>query len=105
MLVYACSDNVQQTGTETLPGAEITAAPHFGDAPLTVEFSGEGSYLPGSSELTYTWNFDDFDDSGIASEGMTAEHTFDSPGTYVVTLTVSGSGGGTDTSSVIIIVN
>jgi len=49
--------------------------------------------------MTYSWDFDDAD--GITEEGVGEEvtHTYDDPGTYVVTLIVDDGNGGNDTET------
>ncbi len=50
---------------------------------------------PNNPILTYSWNFGD----GRTGSGKTATHSFDNPGTYVVTLTVGDSFNRTATTS------
>ena len=70
------------------PHAAFDAAPTIGLKPLTVNFTNisTGDYT--SSE----WNFGD----GITSAETSPTHIYQLPGTYTVTLTVTGAGG-TDT--------
>lgn len=55
----------------------ITADPKEGPAPLTVSF-----IFPGKSGPCYTWTFGD----GEISHDMNPIHTFQTPGSYLVTL-------------------
>jgi alpha-tubulin suppressor-like RCC1 family protein/PKD repeat protein len=67
------------------PVAQFDANPVIGYAPLTVQMENQSQ---GDIE-TYKWNFGDNSDSGLPSPA----HTYASPGTYSVSLTVSGPGG------------
>ncbi|GMU24258.1 MAG: hypothetical protein AMXMBFR13_43330 [Phycisphaerae bacterium] len=66
------------------PAADFTAAHTVGMAPLTVQFTDE-STGPGSS---WSWNFGD----GGTSKMRHPVHAYTQPGTYSVTLTVTGLG-------------
>lgn len=69
----------------TTPIAFISADPMYGPAPLIVSFDGSGSSDPAGQTLTYSWTFGD----GSTSTEETVEHTYDTNGQYVVTLTVT----------------
>jgi len=56
-----------------------------GSAPLTVPFTS--SVSSGTGPYFYHWNFDD----GTTSTMKDVNHTFENPGTYTVTLTVTDS--------------
>ncbi len=84
------------------PTADASANPTSGVAPLQVSFNGTGSSDPDQDPLTYSWDWDDGTSSG---SGATPSHTFNTPGTYVVTLTVNDGNGGTDDDTVTITVN
>jgi PKD repeat protein len=61
------------------PVAVATASPTSGDAPLTVQFDGSGSYDPlGDPLVYYDWDFGD----GEFGDGVTVTHTYDRPDTY-----------------------
>ena len=62
---------------------------------LTCPLSGSTSTDPDGTITGYSW---DFGDGGTAS-GVAPGHTYDEPGTYVVTLTVTDNEGGTDTAT------
>ncbi len=67
------------------PGAAFTGDPTSGIAPLTVDFTDEST-----GEITgWAWNFGD----GATSTVQNPSHTYADPGTYSVTLTVTGPGG------------
>ncbi|MGD0090027.1 MAG: S8 family serine peptidase [Planctomycetota bacterium] len=72
------------TTTVTASPLTILAAPSQGPAPLLVSFA------PGNigSNLTCSWSFGD---GSTQVQGPTAQHTYQAPGTYTFTLTVTDS--------------
>ena len=82
-------------GGTVAPVSSFTASPVSGDAPLTVTFTDTSTNIPDS----WNWNFGSWSaaDGGLSTQ-LNPVHTYDSPGTYVVTLTVLNAVGG-DTSS------
>lgn len=90
------------------PKAAFSAWPQAGEAPLTVTFTNltEGS-LP-----NWTWEFDDNTSSFSNNDPVlspeqkrTFSHTFDNPGTYDVTLSVSDHLGQSDKVTLTIVVS
>ncbi|WP_129667645.1 ThuA domain-containing protein [Phytoactinopolyspora endophytica] len=80
------------------PTARATATPDSGHAPLTVEFSDDGSSDPEDGALTYEW---DFDGDGTADEtGESAAYTYTENGVYDARLTVTDPDGKTGTTTV-----
>jgi PKD repeat protein len=74
------------------PTASFTATPTSGTAPLTVAFNSTGS-TPGDAPITgWSWTFGD---SGT-STSQNPSHTYATPGTYTVNLTVTDSNALTD---------
>lgn len=67
------------------PTATITANPTVGLAPLSVQFSSEGSEDPEGNTLTYLWNFG----NGTTSTQASPTHVYTQNGTYTTSLTVS----------------
>ncbi len=67
------------------PSADFSADPTSGDAPLTVGFTDA------SEGEVESWEWD-FGDGGSSTE-QNPEHTYLQPGSYSVSLTVSGPGG------------
>lgn len=74
------------TVPEIAPVASFTASPLTGTAPLTVYFTDTSSNGPTS----WAW---DFGDGIIESEEQNPIHTYNNPGTYMITLTASNSAG------------
>lgn len=69
------------------PIARMHAAVREGSAPLTVQFSGEGSYdLDAGDQLSYEWFISGEKQS---QKGLAIQHSFDQTGEYVVILRVS----------------
>lgn len=68
------------------PVPEIAADKEIGAAPLTVEFTAEGSRdYDLEDELSYQWTFPD----GSTAKGLTASYTFEEAGVYEPTVTVT----------------
>ena len=80
---------------ETPPSASFTTSPTSGQAPLAVSFNASGSSDSDGSIASYAWSFGD----GGSSSGVTANHTYNSAGTYTAQLTVTDNDGGTDATS------
>ncbi|GIL13610.1 MAG: hypothetical protein BroJett038_23300 [Chloroflexota bacterium] len=84
---------ISATQPAAAPVAAFTANPTSGDAPLTVQFTNQSS----GDITTYAWDFGD----GGSSNEVDPSHTFNAPGAYTVTLTVSGPGGSSQASALI----
>ena len=92
-LVLACSLLNQ------LPIAQIAASAIAGTSPLTIAFDGAGSIDPDGIIVSYVWNFGDGSNAVAAPQvthTFTTEETLE---TFVVTLTVTDSGGATAQAS------
>jgi PKD repeat protein len=80
--------NIKSSGLKgpfnTAPVAE-SGGPYAGNVGEPTSFNGSESFDPDGDELTYKWDFGD----GETGSGETPDHTYDAPGTYNVTLTVS----------------
>ena len=76
-------------GVNTPPVASGTATPNVGLAPLTVNFNGSGSSDPDGDTLSVGWAFGD----GSGAAGLTAQHTYSTPGTYNVAMCVDDGHG------------
>jgi PKD repeat protein len=87
------------------PVAVCSANPTTGNAPLTVSFTGSNSYDPDPGDLlTYSWDLNadgTFGDSSAANP----QYTYTQPGSYLVRLRVTDTGGASSTASLTISVN
>jgi glucose/arabinose dehydrogenase/PKD repeat protein len=80
------------------PVAEVEATPTFGDLPLEVQFSSEGTGDPDGDELLYEWSFGD----GSTSSEPNPTHSYDADGKYTAELTVGDGHGRSATAAVVI---
>ncbi|MEV8513509.1 ThuA domain-containing protein [Dactylosporangium sp. NPDC051484] len=78
------------------PIAQASAQPTSGVAPLTVQFSSQGSRDPDGQSITYAWTFGD---GGTSTEANPA-HTYTSNGNFTAQLTVTDTGGRSGTANV-----
>lgn len=86
-------DAVSQTvsSANSPPVAAVSWDVGGGPAPLTVSFDGSGSSDPDADEISFLWNFGD----GQTSTEMRPTHTYNTPGNFTVTLTVTDALGAT----------
>ena len=75
-------ETITVSSTEVI--ASFTADQLQGVAPLTVNFDASASSDPTGNSLTYTWDFGDT----TTATGIIVAKTYDTPGDYLVTLTV-----------------
>ncbi|MFA5379518.1 MAG: PKD domain-containing protein, partial [Dehalococcoidia bacterium] len=89
-LMGILKDGVIHGGPDTIaPGAGFMVSANSGQAPLAVTFT---SWTPGpGTVISYAWDFGD----GTTSTDANPSHTYNSGGTYTVSLTVTGPGGST----------
>ena len=80
------------------PSAVASANVLVGDAPLTVSFTGDAS-SDDNNIASYYWDF-----VGSSSSASNVSHTFNDPGTYDVTLTVTDQQGLVDSATLTITV-
>ena len=83
------------------PVARATATPGSGTAPLVVTFDGSSSSDPDGVIASYAWTFGD----GGSAAGQTANHTYQTAGSYSARLTVTDNQGATNTTTLSIVVN
>ncbi|MCA1590022.1 MAG: PKD domain-containing protein [Acidobacteria bacterium] len=84
----------QNQSPVAVAGANVTS----GSAPLTVNFSSQGSYDPDGTIASYAWSFG----NGATSNQVNPSYTYTTAGNYTATLTVTDNKGATATSSVTI---
>jgi PKD repeat protein len=77
------------------PVALFSFSPSSGPSPLKVSFDGSASYDPNGTITAYNWNFGD----GSTGSGQRVEHTYNSAGSYTVTLTVTDNSGKSGSTS------
>ncbi|WP_457591413.1 PKD domain-containing protein, partial [Geoglobus sp.] len=77
------------------PHADFTYSPANPAVVDTVIFDASPSYDRDGAVVSYAWDFGD----GTTASGVTASHTYSSPGTYTVNLTVTDNDGLSSTTS------
>jgi PKD repeat protein len=77
------------------PIAVFTFSPSNPVVGQAVNFNGSASTSPGSTIVSYVWDFGD----GATGSGPTVSHPFAGPFTYVVRLTITDSSGRTGTTT------
>lgn len=82
------------------PTAVINATPQQGAVPLNVSFSGQSSFDSDGSIVQYHWDYG----NGWVGDGVTSIHTYTTPGTYTVVLTITDDKGGVAHASLQILV-
>ena len=100
VLVAACGDGGGGSGgggePNQPPVASFTADPTEGAIPLVVSFDASASSDPDGRVVAFAWNFGDGTSGATAAQ---VTHTFMSPGSFLVTLTVRDDDGATATAS------
>jgi uncharacterized delta-60 repeat protein len=67
----------------------VTVSAQEGAAPLVVDFDGSASTAVIGTVVDWAWDFGD----GATGSGATTQHTYDTPGEYFASLTVTDDGG------------
>ena len=93
-------DSDPSTTTATIaevndPPVADANGPYTGQEDIAITFDGSGSYDIDDGIATYDWDFGD----GTVGNGETATHVYSTPGTYIITLTVTDNGGLKDTDT------
>jgi glucose/arabinose dehydrogenase/PKD repeat protein len=83
-------DYIGRTGNHA-PKPELAAAPVKGLAPLTVEFSSEGTADPDGDRVRYAWDFDS--DGRTDSTEPNPSYTYEEDGTFKAALEVTDARG------------
>jgi len=78
----------------------VINGPYEGTAGTPIDFSASGSLDPDGDALAYLWDFGD----GTTGTGPNPAHTYATPGTFTVTLTVSDGRGGVSTASTAVVI-
>jgi len=86
-------------GPNQLPTASISKSTNYGYTPLAVQFDGQGSIDPDGLITSYAWDFG----HGTNGTGPTPSHTYDIPGTYAISLTVTDDEAGVSETAVTVI--
>jgi PKD repeat protein len=82
------------------PAVALKVSPTSGTAPLQVTADASGSTDTDSTPIaTYKFNFGDGSAAVGPQAGTTASHTYNSPGTYTVTTTVTDTAGNASTAT------
>ncbi|MCU7843188.1 MAG: PKD domain-containing protein [Candidatus Thiodiazotropha sp. (ex Monitilora ramsayi)] len=87
--------------TNQVPVAVLNSDVTSGDAPLTVNFNGSGSFDPDGEPIHYLWSFGD----GSTSSTANPSHAYQVSGDFTATLTVVDDLGASSRSSIVIKVN
>ena len=102
LLTVTDADGFTNTATHSItvsphqpPRASFTMTPTSGTSPLQVTFDASASSGVASSLVGYAWVFGD----GTTGSGRTITHTYNSPGTYSILLTVTDADGFTNTAT------
>lgn len=87
--------NVGGSNPTPAPTAIIRSDRSSGTYPVTINFNAEDSIDANGNSmgLSYNWNFSDVESGEGIAQGKFVSHTFNSPGTYLVSMTVTDSNG------------
>ncbi|WP_394697886.1 disaggregatase related repeat-containing protein [uncultured Methanomethylovorans sp.] len=101
---YGNTNQASKSGTTNNPPVANAGADKTATTGSTVSFDGSAS-TDDNGIASYSWDFDA--SNGITSEatGVTATKTYTTAGTYTVTLTVTDTGGQSDTDTLQVVVS
>lgn len=91
---------VVNAGANEQPSANFTATPLTGTAPLLVNMDASASTDSDGDVVSYAWSFGD----GASGSGETTSHTYTSPGSYSLRLTVTDDDGAVNSKVATIVV-
>jgi chitodextrinase len=80
---------ISQFGSEGFPPVGMFHIPANASVNHSMVFDASGSFDPDGTIVSYVWDFGD----GITGVGAIVVHTYESPGEYTVTLTVTDNAG------------
>ena len=95
------SNEVSYSPLNSPPKASFSLDPISGEAPLDVLFDATGCSDSDGAVISYRWDFGD----GATSTDSVASHTYTSPKSYTVSLTITDDLGATDTATATIAVS
>jgi sugar lactone lactonase YvrE len=95
LLIGDVQNNRVRRVLNVAPVASLAAFPPSGPVPLTVAFDGSGSKDPNGTIISHSWDFGD----GTGATGAKVSHTYGTPGSFVVRLTVRDDSGATATAT------
>jgi PKD repeat protein len=85
---------VTVTATNQAPTAN-PGGPYSGTTGQPIQFNGSGSFDPDGTITAYSWAFGD----GTTGAGLSPTHTYASPGSYTVALSVTDNSGASSNAS------
>jgi len=95
-LTFAVTPTIREGSGNIVPA--FTANPQIGTAPLTVGVDASATTVTTGTVTEYAWNFGD----GTTATGVSASHTYSTPGNYTIQLNVTDSlGGGATTTRMV----
>lgn len=89
-----CTNATSDTVNVIVTNADFTTSPQFGCGPLTANFTDASTVLSSSIE-SWSWDLDD----GVTSSAQDTTYTYNTPGIYNITLTITDTNGCTSTES------
>ncbi len=92
---------LREATSNKAPFAVMTAAPTSGVTPLNVSFDAGSSSDADGSIASYAWTFGD----SATGSGVTTNHAYSAPGTYIARLTVTDNQGASNSATTTVQVN
>ena len=100
-MVLVIEKNSSQGTTENHPPTADIGGPYQGKTHTTVSFNASASNDDDGDLISYLWNYGD----NYGGTGVVASHTYSSPGTYTVTLTVTDDDGANATTFTTVVIS